>query len=57
MGKNFRETLNERKKDPTFLAEWETQAPERQTMCAIAEAREENAMKQKRKAEMADTKE
>lgn len=57
MGKNFRETLNERKKDPTFLAEWETQAPERQTMCAIAEAREENTMKQKRKAEMADTKE
>lgn len=57
MGKNFRETLNERKKDPTFLVEWETQAPERQIMRAIAEAREENAMKQKRNAEMADTKE
>lgn len=28
MGKNFRDTLNERMKDPAFLAEWNAQEPE-----------------------------
>ena len=44
MGKNFRETLNERMQDPAFRAEWE---PERQIMRAIVEGREENGMTQK----------
>ena len=30
MGKNFRETLNERMQDPAFRAEWDAQEPERQ---------------------------
>ena len=52
MGKNFRDTLNERMKDPAFLAEWNAQEPERQIMRAIAEGREEKDMTQKQLAEI-----
>ena len=51
MGKNFRDTLNERMKDPSFLAEWNAQEPERQIMRAIAEGREEKDMTQKQLAD------
>ena len=34
MGKNFRETLNERMQDPAFRTEWDVQEPERQIMRA-----------------------
>ncbi len=51
MGKNFRDTLNERMNDPAFLAEWNAQEPERQIMRAIAEGREERDMTQKLLAE------
>ena len=47
MGKNFRETLNERMQDPAFRTEWDVQEPERQIMRAIVEGREENGMTQK----------
>ena len=47
MGKNFRETLNERMQDPAFRAEWDAQEPERQIMRAIVEGREERGMTQK----------
>ena len=47
MGKNFRETLNERMQDPAFRAEWDAQEPERQIMRTIVEGREENGMTQK----------
>ena len=40
MGKNFRETLNERMQDPAFRTEWDAQEPERQIMRAIVEGRE-----------------
>lgn len=30
MGKNFRDTLNERMTDPAFRAEWDALEPERQ---------------------------
>lgn len=52
MGKSFRDTLNERMKDPAFLAEWNAQEPERQIMRAIAEGREEKDMTQKQLAEI-----
>ena len=52
MGKNFRDTLNERMKDPAFLAEWNAQEPERQIMRAIAEGRAEKDMTQKQLAEV-----
>lgn len=52
MGKNFRDTLNERMKDPAFLAEWNAQEPERQIMRAIAEGREKKDMTQKQLAEI-----
>ncbi len=42
MGKNFRDTLNERLQDPEFEAEWEAMEPERQIMQAIAMGREDN---------------
>ena len=51
MGKNFRDTLNERMNDPAFLVEWNAQEPERQIMRAIAEEREEREMTQKQLAE------
>ena len=47
MGKNFRETLNERMQDPAFRTEWDAQEPERQIMRAIVEGREESGMTQK----------
>ena len=52
MGTTFRDTLNERMKDPAFLAEWNAQEPERQIMRAIAEGREEKDMTQKQLAEI-----
>ena len=52
MGKNFRDTLNKRMKDPAFLAEWNAQEPERQIMRAIAEGREKKDMTQKQLAEI-----
>ena len=35
MGKNFRDTLNERMNDPAFLVEWNAQEPERQIMFRV----------------------
>ena len=52
MGKNFRDTLHERMKDPAFLAECNAQEPERQIMRAIAEGREERDMTQHQLAEV-----
>ncbi len=40
MGKNFRDTLNEKLQDPEFEAEWEAMEPERQIMQAIVMGRE-----------------
>ena len=51
MGKNFRETLNERMADPAFRAEWDAQEPERQIMRAMLDGREAKAMTQKDLAE------
>ncbi|MCD8285986.1 MAG: helix-turn-helix domain-containing protein [Clostridia bacterium] len=39
--KDYREILNERLQDPAFKAEWDAVALERQTSCAIINAREE----------------
>lgn len=52
MGKNFRETLNERLRDPEFKAEWDALEPERQIMRAIVEGRDEQALTQKQLSEM-----
>ena len=54
MGKNFRETLNERMTDSDFRAEWDAQAPERQIMHAIIEERGENGITQKQLADITD---
>ena len=54
MGKNFRETLNERMTDSDFRAEWDAQAPERQIMHAIIEGRGENGITQKQLADITD---
>lgn len=35
MGKNFRETLNEQRKDPEFKAEWDALEPEFQIMKGV----------------------
>ena len=35
MGKNFRETLNEQRKDPEFKAEWDAFEPEFQIMKGV----------------------
>lgn len=51
MGKNFRDTLNERLTDPAFRAEWDALEPERQIMKAIMDGREEKALTQKQLAE------
>ena len=51
MGKNFRETLNERLLDTEFRAEWEALEPERQIMKAIIDGREEKDLTQKQLAE------
>lgn len=52
MGKNFRDTLNERLTDPAFCAEWDALEPERQIMKAIIDGREEKALTQKQLAEV-----
>ena len=52
MGKNFRDTLNERLTDPAFRAEWDALEPERQIMKAIIDGREEKALTQKQLAEV-----
>ena len=46
MGKNFRDTLNERLTDPAFRAEWDALEPERQIMKAIIDGREEKSLTQ-----------
>lgn len=51
MGKNFRETLNERLLDTEFRAEWEALEPEHQIMKAIIDGREEKDLTQKQLAE------
>jgi transcriptional regulator with XRE-family HTH domain len=51
MGKNFRETLNQRLEDPAFRAEWEELEPERQIMRAMLDGREEKDLTQKQLAE------
>lgn len=51
MGKNFRETLDERMQDPGFKAEWDALAPERQIMRAIVEGREGRDLTQQQLAE------
>lgn len=51
MGKNYRETLQERMKDPEFRAEWEALEPERQIIRAIMEGREEKDLTQQQLAE------
>ena len=52
MGKNFRETLNEKLQDPEFKAEWDALEPERQIMRAIIEGRDERDLTQKQLAEV-----
>ena len=47
MGKNIRETLSDRMKDPAFQADWEAQEPERQIMWAIAQGRQVKGLTQK----------
>ena len=45
MGKNFRETLNERMQDPAFRAEWDAQEPERQiTVVSLRRGQMEDAL-------------
>lgn len=51
MGKNFRDTLNERLTDPAFRAEWDALEPERQIMKAIIDGREEKSLTQKQLAD------
>lgn len=51
MGKNYRETLQERMKDAEFRAEWEALEPERQIIRAIMEGREEKDLTQQQLAE------
>ena len=51
MGKNFRETLDERMQDPEFKTEWDALAPERQIMRAIVEGREGRDLTQQQLAE------
>ena len=52
MGKNFRETLNERLNDPAFKAEWDALAPERQIVRAMIEGRERAGLTQEQLAEV-----
>ena len=51
MGKNFRETLDERMQDPEFKAEWDALEPERQIMRAIVVGREGHDLTQQQLAE------
>ena len=47
MGKNFRETLNERLENPAFKKEWDALEPEYQIIKAMLDARNEKSLTQK----------
>lgn len=47
MGKNFRETLNQRLNDPKFREEWDALEPEYQVIKAILDTRKEKSITQK----------
>ena len=51
MPRNYRETLNDRIKDPQFSTEWAALEPEYQIIRAMILAREESGMTQKDLAE------
>lgn len=51
MAKNFRDTLNERLKDPAFRAEWEALEPEREIVKAMLTGREARHLTQQQLAE------
>ncbi|MBQ1303280.1 MAG: helix-turn-helix transcriptional regulator [Erysipelotrichaceae bacterium] len=51
MPRNYRETLNDRMKDPQFSTEWAALEPEYQIIRAMILAREESGMTQKDLAE------
>lgn len=51
MPRNYRETLNDRMKDPQFSTEWAGLEPEYQIIRAMILAREESGMTQKDLAE------
>lgn len=46
MGKNFRETWNERMKDPEFKKEWDALEPEYQIIKAMLNSRAEKSLTQ-----------
>lgn len=52
MGKNFRETLNEQLKDPTFKREYDELEPEFAIINAIIDARKEMGLTQKQLSEL-----
>ena len=52
MGKNFRETLNEQRKNPEFRREWDALEPERQITRAMLEGRQLNHFTQEQLAEV-----
>ena len=52
MGKNFRETLNEQMKNPSFQAEWEALEPERQIIRAMLDGRERQNLTQQDLSEL-----
>lgn len=52
MGKNFRETLNEELKDPTFKREYDELEPEFAIINAIIDARKEMGLTQKQLSEL-----
>ena len=47
MGKNFRETFNERLENPAFKKEWDALEPEYQIIKAMLDARNEKSLTQK----------
>ncbi|MCL2076866.1 MAG: helix-turn-helix domain-containing protein [Oscillospiraceae bacterium] len=52
MGKNFRETLNERLKDPQFKREYDALEPEFQIIQALIDGRKEKNLTQKQLSEL-----
>ena len=52
MGKNFKETLNEKIKNPEFKKEWDALEPEYQIIKAMLDTRNEKAMTQKQLADI-----
>ena len=52
VGKNFRETLNEELKDPTFKREYDELEPEFAIINAIIDARKEMGLTQKQLSEL-----